>query len=189
MRQKPTDTTTRRGTTRKYKRPKQKVRYSKKLAKEICKHVENAMPIKHISKLPGMPSDVAIWNWRKTKDDFRKMFDDAYNTGVFKKMDELDTLMSEEPPSLLEVQEKYGLDSVQDAKVQLSAIMNQRKTKIDGLKFFLSRIAPRFAPELSDSVKVEHTGEVGTVFQIASYALPDSSENGRLIEHEEKDDE
>ncbi len=168
---------------------KASVRYSKKLAKFICKKLEEGLSLTEIIRRHPdvMPTRSVVYNWRRNKSDFRDMFDLAYETKLRMHIDELDDLMNAPIPSIQDIEDEMGC-ALQPtmAKAYLNAFLQQRRLKIDTLKFIASKLASKLVPELKDKVSLEHSG--GGINVI----LPDWSQNieklaeGIVIEEEDK---
>jgi len=161
-------------------------KYSIKLQDFITDKIEGGMTLAEVCREYStiVPIEKSLYRWKKKYPDFKKAVDEAYQTLIFKMMDEMNDL-SKEIRDLdskwgeLEVELSEQAESVDglslkeaDAKMRMLSykIKDKRdsaKVRLKALEFMLTRIAPKLVPELKDSVN-EHTIVIPTV-NIVSY--------------------
>lgn len=151
------------------------VRYSAELADFICSKVEKGMTLTDICRKykSKMPESKTVYQWRRTRPDFKEKYDTAYQTKLYGHLDEIMDLMDAPLPTPDEVREKYGIegDDVKSLKTYLYAEQQNRRLKIDSLKFITSKIMPKMVPEMSDKIKVDHEVK-GMTFVLQDWSTP-----------------
>lgn len=125
-------------------------KYNIGLSNFICDKVSEGTTVAEICrKYPeAMPAEKTIYDWRKKYPEFKNALTEAYQTLIYKQMDELNDLSKQ----LLE-EDTNSNEDINEAK--LSAIKNRDRrdnirVRIDAIKFSLSHLAPKLVPELKD---------------------------------------
>lgn len=174
--------------TDKPRKNKKKVFYTEELGEWICEKIEEGCSVAEICrKYPKkMPDEKSIYRWKRAHPKFLDRFNIAYQTKMYKHIDELYELMNAPLPTPEALEQELGLTFQNPGvcKSYLNAYLQQRRLKIDTLKFLTAKLAPKLVPELSDKIKVE--GDSKHTIQVV---LPDWSQPARTIEHDEGDDD
>jgi hypothetical protein len=178
--------------------PKRKpaIRYSKALANFICEKIEDGMCVAEIVRKYGpkskhykVPTTPTIYRWRRQHPEFKKDYDIAYQTFVYSKIDEMYSLMNEEPPTVSDIKKQTGDEDPHPSIIRsyLSAKQQERRLKIDTLKFIAAKLAPKLVPELSDKIDVKHDIDNKIQIVMPDWSLTaDQLKETKIIEH--KDD-
>lgn len=166
------------------------VRYSSELADFICSKVEKGLTLTDICRKykSKMPDRATIYQWRRKRPGFKEQFDTAYQTKLYGHLDEIYELMDAPLPTPDEVRAKYGIESddMKSLKTYLYAEQQNRRLKVDSLKFITSKIMPKMVPEMSDKIKVDHEVK-GMVFQLQDWSPPKIAKGIEIdVDKEEK---
>lgn len=143
---------------RKYK---PRVKFTKRIADEICKKAEEGMSVAAICKKwpDRFPSYATVMRWRKSNKDFAKSLDEVYRIKMYAMLDELLDLTEEEGSITVDsIKEKYpNLTTPSDINNQIKIELARIRNRIDTLKYTLQRVAPRIVPEFSEQREIKHT--------------------------------
>ena len=115
-------------------------KYSKTVCDFICSKIEDGLTIKEITDKyseNGLIAEKTVYRWKKKYPEFREAIAVAYQTFFCCKLEELEVLS------------KTDVDPNMSASERNSALQ-QKKIRVDALKFMLSKIAPKMCPELQD---------------------------------------
>ena len=136
-----------------------KVKYSLTLAERLCSLIEEGKSVSDIvrSNRDKFPDRSTIYKWRRNKPAFKEMFDTAYETKMYRHIDELYDMMNAPLPTMKSIEEEIGqkLDPMM-AKSYLNAALAKRRMKIDTLKFIAGKLVPKLVKDMSDKIDVKH---------------------------------
>lgn len=138
---------------------KKRVSYSAALAEFICEHVATGLTVAQVCKKykAKMPDQRQVYKWQNTKPEFKEMMNDAYQSLLMCRIEELEELST----APLDIEACGG-----DFKVASEA----RRVRLDTLKFMLGKLAPILTARFQSASKLEVSGEVNNTVQIISYA-------------------
>ena len=134
-------------------------RYSLKLAKLICDLLEQGHTLSRICKenKAVLPTERTVYRWRRDIDAFRTMYDTARETQIYKMQDEMMDLVDSPLPDI-------------DCKIKLNAELQQRRLKVDALKFAIAKGTGAMKDKL---IHIKHSGEVsGPNIVVTNYSTP-----------------
>lgn len=142
------------------------VRYTKKLAEFICDKIESGMSVAQIVRKYGpesgddfkVPTEKTIYRWRRQHQDFKADYDIAYQTFMYRKIDEMYDIGDAELPTIDEIAKLTGKANPSPAEIgkYINAYQSKQRDKVNILKFVSAKLAPKLVPELSDKVQVDH---------------------------------
>lgn len=148
-------------------------KYSQKLQEFIADKIEGGMTLSEVCKEYGppkhdaCPNEKTCYRWKKKYPEFKKALDEAYQTLIFKMMDEMNDL-SKEIQNLDREWDKFGQEMADDiesgdlspmaVKAKIAAHTGRLRDKRDAakirlraLEFMLTRIAPKLVPDLKEA--------------------------------------
>lgn len=142
-------------------------KYSKKVVEFIVDKIEDGLTLAEVCEKFGppnsdmIPNEKTLYRWQKKYPEFKEAVRDAYKTLLVRLVDEklrlaqrgleLSSIINETEDSL-DVDgnsDQAVSNAIRKAKFELDAI----KIKQRALEFTLTRIAPKFVPELQDTPK------------------------------------
>jgi hypothetical protein len=132
-------------------------KYSPKIVDFIVDKIEGGMTLAEVCREYGPPSSELIPNekscyrWKKKYPEFKKALDDAYQTLIFKMMDEMNDLSKESMRLADELKESGNMREAKFEAIRLKGQLDAVKTRIRALEFMLTRIAPKLVPDLKES--------------------------------------
>lgn len=142
---------------------KPKVKYSKECADFVATQLENGTTVSEIcKKYPDtVPNRQTIIRWQDDNPEFKERMDFAYQCWIQGKLDELEHM------STVSIHELYPALEARDA-------YEQRRTRMDALKFLLGKMAPMLSKRWSKVDVVEHKGleNIGPSVLIMNYSTP-----------------
>lgn len=159
-----------------------KVKFNKGIANFICDKVAEGYTISRLIKeyREQLVAEKTVYIWKDRHPDFREQLALAYQTHLYKQMDELRDL-SEELLSLdNEIEKKLSAagndpdllkEALTQAKIHSSLMRDRRdniRVRIDAIKFSLAHLAPKLVPELKDQPKTLIGVQMPSI-QIISY--------------------
>lgn len=127
-------------------------KYTKKLGEYICEEVAKGRTMQSISDEIKI-ARCTIHRWLLDDDDFWKLHQKAKEVQMQGFVDDLNQCINDDPPNTGD-------------KVMNAAIMQQRRLKLDGLRWLAGKLAPRL---YGDKLNVDHKVEGGATIQIMSY--------------------
>lgn len=157
--------------------------YNQGRANFICDKIADGWTLSKLCKEYSgteLPIEKTIYRWKDKYPEFREQLALAYQTHIYKQMDELRDLseellnMPEPSPEEIFTDEDGEVDlkgGVAKLKMRAGMIKERRdniKIRIDAIKFSLSHLAPKLVPELKDQAKVQ-VGVVLPQINIISY--------------------
>lgn len=162
--------------------------YNQGRANFICDKIADGWTLSKLCKEYSgteLPIEKTIYRWKDKYPEFREQLALAYQTHIYKQMDELrdlsEELLNAEEPTEEEI---FGDCTVREGieKLKLHASMKKErrdniKIRIDAIKFSLSHLAPKLVPELKDQAKVQ-VGVSIPIINVISYKEPET----KLIE-------
>ncbi len=169
---------------------KRAVRYSAATTNFICKKIEEGMLLKHICQnFPEKaPDESTVYKWRKKHAEFKDKFDKAYETLLYRCMEEFMELKNLSIPTPTEIDIKYGLDGDKTLiKAYLGAEQKNVDKRKDILKTILTHIFPKKSSDMSEKVQVDHEHKGGVQFVLQDWSKPKAIEKGREIDVDPKD--
>jgi len=170
-------------------------KYSQKVVEFIVDKIENGMTLAEVCKEYGppthnvVPNEKSCYRWKKKYPEFKKALDEAYQTLIFKFMDE----MNDRSKKVLEIakllKESVDMDSAKFEAIKLRGEMDAHKVRLKTLEFMLTRIAPKLVPELKESAQQSNMSQLPPI-TIVNYAPKPTNtidsiaqiETGRLID-------
>lgn len=166
-------------------------KYNKGIANFICDNVADGFTLTGLKKkYPDyLPEVKTIYRWKDKYNDFREQLALAYQTHIYKQMDELRDLSEEllqlDDVLIAEFNNAEGTEERKEVsnKIRLAAIMGRDrrdniKVRIDAIKFSLAHLAPKLVPELKSQEKQQLIMPNQPIINIISYKEPDT----KLIE-------
>lgn len=164
-------------------------KYSIKLQDFIVDKIEGGMTLAEICRNYGppehdvVPIEKTCYRWKKKYPAFKKALDEAYQTLMFKMMDEMNDLSKEirdldsKWDTLKQQIESEPDLSAKDVDSRCRALTYQIKDKresakvrLRSLEFMLTRIAPKMVPELKETTN-KQTIELPNI-TIVNYSDP-----------------
>jgi hypothetical protein len=142
--------------------PKEKLfqpKYSQKIVDFMVDKIEGGMTLAEVCREYGPPKHDAIPNektcyrWKKKYPEFKKALDGAYQTLIFKMMDEMNDLSKEAMRLADELARCTDIGEAKFEAMKLKGQLDAVKTRIKALEFMLTRIAPKMVPELQDTAQ------------------------------------
>ncbi len=133
-----------------------KNKYSAGLSNFICDKVSEGITVAQICRdyKDQLPAEKTIYEWRKKYPEFKDALTLAYQTLIYKQMDELNDLSKQ----LIAEEKDQGHLDIDEAK-RMSVLNRDRRdnirVRIDAIKFSLSHLAPKLVPELKDQPKAQ----------------------------------
>lgn len=132
-------------------------KYSAKLTEFICDKIEGGMNLSEVCKKFSadnggvVPIEKTLYRWKKKYPEFKKAIDEAYQTFIFKLMDEGDDLTKE----VMEISKalKNAIDN-EEARFEATKLrgrLDAAKMRMKYIEFTLTRIAPKLVPDLKES--------------------------------------
>ena len=161
-------------------------KYSQKIVEFIVDKIEGGMTLAEICREYGppthstVPNEKTCYRWKKKYPEFKKSLDSAYQTLIFKFMDEMNDLSKKILRMSKEVREfEVVVDDMGDkdysgrnlAKDNLKMEIEACKLRHKSLEFMLTRIAPKLVPELKEDSQTTFTNL--PPINIINYSRPD----------------
>src|SRR5574338_692061 len=117
-------------------------KYTRHISEFICNKVEEGLTVKEICTKYAdiVPIEKTIYRWKKKYPEFHNALNASYNTFFMRLIDEVRYLMNQEVPTHLAPNEK-------------SLWLKERDQKLKTNQFLLTKIAPKFVPELQEYQK------------------------------------
>lgn len=134
-------------------------KYSVKLQDFIVDKIEGGMTLAEICREYGPPKQTIVPNekncyrWKKKYPEFKKALDDAYQTLIFKMMDEMNDLSKDAMALGKQLKECQDIGEAKFEAMKLKGQLDAVKTRIKALEFMLVKIAPKLVPELKEAAK------------------------------------
>lgn len=131
---------------------KKPAKYSPKLADIICGLIATGLSVKKVCEKPGMPCPRAIFNWLRTNETFRGLYEKAKEASA-------DCLSDE----MLDIADNASNDWMENNSEKSEGwLLNgdhiQRdKLRIETRKWLASKLKPK---KYGDKIDVEHSGEI-----------------------------
>lgn len=167
-------------------------RYSKKLQDFIVDKIEEGQTIAEICReyKQIVPIEKTLYRWKKKYPEFKKAVDDAYQTLIFKMVDELNDLSKQAVRLAEELANTRDIDDAKFEAMKLKGQLDAVKTRMKAIEFMLNKIAPKLVPELRDR-KQDTIGNLPPINVISFHT--ESSEiakrlatQGVIINHDEQ---
>lgn len=150
--------------------------YQRKVAEKVLAAVAEGRSLREACSQAGMPHRDTVRAWYAKHEEFRVAFDQARQLGADLLAAEIDELLDSIPEKIRQ--------AVAEGINENAVVMGVR-TQLDGKKWLLSKISPRYA----DHQRIEHSGPGGRDL------IPEASEDrlaallgrvvGRVIDHDE----
>jgi hypothetical protein len=159
-------------------------KYSQKLQDFIVDKIEGGMTLAEVCREYGPPTHNVVpiektcYRWKKKYPEFKKALDDAYQTLIFKMMDEMNDLSKEAMGLADQLAHCSDIDDAKFEAMKLKGQLDATKTRIKALEFMLTRIAPKLVPDLKESPSESRLMNLPPI-TIINYA---DKEQGRTIE-------
>jgi len=132
-------------------------KYSLKIQEFIVDKIEGGMTLAEVCREYGPPTGIHVPNekscyrWKKKYPEFKKAVDDAYQTLIFKMMDEMNDLSKEAMKLANLLKQCQDMEDAKFEAVKLKGQLDAVKMRIKALEFMLTRIAPKLVPELKET--------------------------------------
>lgn len=162
-------------------------KYSVKLQDFIVDKIEEGMTLAEVCRNYStvVPIEKSLYRWKKKYPAFKIAIDEAYQTLIFKMMDEMNDLSKEirdldkEWDKLSDSltgdetsREIAGMSSLLSSKLRDKR--DSAKVRLKALEFMLTRIAPKLVPELKET---SHSMQVSIPsINIVNYSPPPKEE-------------
>jgi hypothetical protein len=138
-------------------------RYSLKWAKEFSAEIAKGRTAKEVvaewRPLGNSPAYATIWLWRAKYGEFAKLMTDAYEAKIMIWTDELEEISLAKTPQF-------------NSPAEYASYRDDRRTRIDALKFSIAKLAPVFNKNFEKSSKVDVQGSSAPQIIVTSYATP-----------------
>lgn len=132
-------------------------KYSAKLTEFICDKIEEGMNLSEVCKKFGsanggvVPTEKNCYKWKKKFPEFKKAVDEAYQTFIFKLMDEGDGLTKEVMEISKALKNASDNEEARFEATKLRGRLDAAKMRMKYIEFTLTRIAPKLVPDLKES--------------------------------------
>lgn len=149
------------------------LKYSNKVQDFIVDKIEGGMTLAEVCREYGPPNSTVIPNektcyrWKKKYPEFKKALDDAYQTLIFKMMDEMNDLSKEAMNLKDQLSACTDIGEAKFEATKLKGMLDAVKTRIKALEFMLTRIAPKLVTELKEdrtAVQIANLPPINVVF-------------------------
>ena len=156
-------------------------KYSKKLVEFIVDKIEGGMTLAEVCReYEGtVPTEKSCYRWKKQYPEFKKALDEAYQTLIFKMMDEMNDLSKKAMVLADELKNCTDMEEAKFESTRLKGQLDATKTRIKALEFMLTRIAPKLVPDLQDTA--QNTTLQLPPITIVNYA-PEKEDHRRFID-------
>lgn len=138
-------------------------KYCKKVVEFIVDKICDGLTLSDVAKTYGpptsniVPNEKNLYRWQKKYPEFKEQVYDAYRTLLMRLID-TKLQLADRAMELSSIVNSTAEDDINEeikkAKFELDAI----KVKQRALEFTLTRIAPKFVPELQDKPQSTHAG-------------------------------
>ncbi len=127
--------------------------YTQEVADKICSELMQQRSLRQICKDEGMPSEVTVFNWLQSNDQFFKNYARARDVQAEQMADELIDI-ADELPTITVCTPKGNTYETTD-----SAGVNRNRVRVDTRKWVISKILPKkYGDKLELNAKVETSG-------------------------------
>lgn len=132
-------------------------KYSIKLTEFIVDKIESGMNLADVCKKFGpesggvVPNETNCYRWKKKYPEFKAAIDAAYQTFIFKLMDEGDSLTKEVMEITSALKNAGDNEEARFEATKLRGRLDAVKMRMKYIEFTLTRIAPKLVPDLKES--------------------------------------
>ena len=128
-------------------------KYSQKLQDFIVDKIEGGMTLAEVCReyKDIVPIEKSLYRWKKKYPAFKQAVDEAYQTLIFKMMDEMNDLSKEAMGLADQLSKCLDIDDAKFEAMKLKGQLDATKTRIKALEFMLTRIAPKLVPDLKET--------------------------------------
>lgn len=169
-------------------------KYSQKIQEFIVDKIEEGMTLAEVCREYGppnhdtIPNEKTCYRWKKKYPDFKTALDGAYQTLIFKMMDEMNDLSKKVMAIAYKLKMCHDMDEAKFESIKLKGEMDACKVRLKTLEFMLNRIAPKLVNDLKDTSQQQFSNLPPiTIINYSSDSQDDLIFNqGKVLDHDKK---